>query len=241
MTVPNSYAAVDLETTGLNPKTDKIIEIAAIRVIDGQITAEKTTFVNPHQALSPDIRSLTGICDEMLADAPDIGQVIGEYVEFARDLPLLGHNIRFDYSFLKHAAVNHDLEFEKEGLDTLRFCRAFMPKEIPKSLGSACAYYQVKHGNAHRAMGDARAAHELYQALAAAVGEGGAEILAPGPLVCKVKKEQPALKRQKEVLRELAKYHRINLTVDIEYLSRSEASRLTDKIIAQYGRIRRDI
>ena len=52
MTVPNSYTAVDLETTGLNPKTDKIIEIAAIRVIDGQITAEKTTFVNPHQARS---------------------------------------------------------------------------------------------------------------------------------------------------------------------------------------------
>ncbi len=257
MTVPNSYAAIDLETTGLNPKTDKIIEIAAIRVIDGQIAAEKRTFVSPHRTLDDRIRSLTGIDDGMLADAPDIGQVIGEYIAFADGLPLLGHNIRFDYSFLKHAAVNSGLEFEKEGIDTLRLCRALMPEEIPKSLGSACGYFQVQLKSAHRAMGDARAAHELYQAIrkrygaaddaagdesaGAAPVSAAAKLFCPRPLIYKVKREQPATKRQKEVLRELAKYHRINLTVDIDYLSRNEASRWTDIIIAQYGRIRRDI
>ena len=246
-TVPNSYAAIDLETTGLNPKTDKIIEIAAIKVIDGRIAEEKTTFVNPHRLLDERITGLTGIGDAQLTDAPDIGRVIGEYVEFTRGLPLLGHNVLFDYSFLKHAAVNHGLEFEREGLDTLKLCRAFMPKEMSKSLGPACAYFQVKPESAHRAMGDARAAHELYQAIRArygnaesAAGAADAKLFLPHPLICRVKKEQPATKRQKEVLRELAKYHRIDLTVDMEYLSRSEISRLTDKIIAQYGRIRRD-
>ncbi len=243
--VPNSYIAIDLETTGLNPKTDRIIEIAAIKVTDGRIAEEKTTFVNPHRQLDERICALTGISGAMLVDAPDIGRVIGEYVEFADGLPLLGHNILFDYSFLKHAAVNAGLEFEKEGLDTLRLCRAFMPKEMSKSLGAACGYFQVELKNAHRAMGDAGAAHALYQAVRARYGnaESGdaAKLFLPRPLVCRVKKEQPAAKRQKEVLRELAKYHRIDLTVDIDYLSRNEISRLTDKIIAQYGRIRRNI
>ncbi len=245
-TLPDSYVAVDLETTGLNPKTDKIIEIAAIKVTGGRIAEEKTTFVNPHQLLDERITGLTGIEDAMLTDAPDIGQVIGEYVEFTDGLPLLGHNILFDYSFLKHAAVNCGLEFERKGLDTLRLCRAFMPEELSKSLGPVCAYFQVGLKCAHRAMGDAQAAHALYQAIRARYGEtdGGADaakLFFPQPLIYRVKKEQPASKRQKEVLRELAKYHRIDLTVDIDYLSRNETSRLTDKIIAQYRRIRRNI
>ncbi len=237
----NSYIAVDLETTGLNPKTDRIIEIAALRVIDGRITEEKATFVNPHQQLDGRIRGLTGIEDGMLADAPDISRIIGEFAAFTQDLPLLGHNVLFDYSFLKRAAVNHGLKFEKEGLDTLRLCRMFMPRDLSKSLGPACAYFQVELKNVHRAMDDARAAHMLYQTIRARHGAADAELFLPRPLIYRIKKEQPAAKRQKEVLRELAKYHRIDLTVDIDYLSRNEISRLTDKIIAQYGRIRRDI
>ncbi len=235
--LPNSYVAVDVETTGLDPKTDKIIEIAAVKALDGRVVEEKATLVNPGRELPGEICRLTGISDEMLKDAPDIGSVIGEYVGFCEGLPILGHNIRFDHSFLKRAAVNHDLLFDKQGFDTLKLCRRYMPREMSKSLGSACAYYQVPLNTAHRALGDARAAHELYQTLKQRYGEQEPEAFVPFDLIYRTKKEQPATKRQKEVLQELIKYHKINLTVQIETLSRNEVSRLTDKIISQYGRI----
>ena len=115
----DSYVAIDLETTGLDPKHDKIIEIGAVLVIDGEIKETFSTFVNPRRELDGRIRELTGITGEMTAGAPDIGDVIGRVVEFCRDLPLLGHHIIFDYSFLKRAAVNKGLVFEKSGIDTL--------------------------------------------------------------------------------------------------------------------------
>lgn len=229
--------AIDLETTGLNPKTDKIIEIGAVCVRNGQILAEKRTLVNPRMELSQHTRNLTGIDDQMVQSAPGIEEVIREYVEFCADLPLLGHKILFDYSFLKRAAVNEKLTFEKEGIDTLLLCRRFMPGPEKKTLESACKYYQVEMGSAHRALNDAYAAHGLYQALVRIYGSEAGDAFAARPLVYKIKREQPASKRQKEVLHELIKYHRIEIPVQIDYLSRNEISRLTDKIISKYGRI----
>lgn len=233
----NSYVAVDLETTGLNPKTDKITEIGAVKVIDGQVTEEYSTLVNPRRLLDEQITELTGIDDGMLGGAPGIEDVIGQVTEFCQGLPLLGHHILFDYSFLKRAAVNHGLAFEKSGVDTLALCRKFMPGEERKNLGAACAYYQVEPRTAHRALADAYAAHELYQALILRHGEGEPGAFVEKTLIYKVKKEQPASKRQKEGLRELLKYHRIDVTVQIDHLSKNEISRMTDKIISQYGRI----
>lgn len=235
--IPQSYVAIDLETTGLNPKIDKIIEIGAVCVRDGQVAARKSTLVNPRIELSEHTRTLTGIDDAIVADAPGIEDVIGEYVEFCGELPLLGHKILFDYSFLKRAAVNQKLSFEKEGIDTLLLCRRFMPVTEKKTLECACGYYHVETGAAHRALNDAYAAHKLYQALVKAHGQVDETAFLPKSLIYKIKREQPASKRQKEVLRELIKYHRIEITVQIDYLSRNEISRLTDKIISQYGRI----
>ena len=220
MSIPQDYVSVDLETTGLNPKIDKIIEIGMVIVRNGQVEQEYSTLVNPYQQLRP----------EMLTDAPGISRVIGKCLELCGDLPLLGHKILFDYSFLKKAAVNEGMEFEKQGIDTLKLCRKFMPAVEKKNLSSACAYYGVDLTGAHRASHDALATHELYQRLTAAYGEAAEEDFLPKP-------EQPATKRQKEVLRELLKYHKISVTAQIDHLSRNEISRLTDKIILQYGRM----
>ena len=235
--IPQSYVAIDLETTGLNPKIDKIIEIGAVRVVDGVAVEEKSTLVNPHLELSERIQELTGIQDSMLQDAPGIEEVIGEYIDFCQELPLLGHKILFDFSFLKRAAVDQKLTFEKEGIDTLTLCRRFMPGPEKKTLESACAYYQVEMESAHRALHDAYSAHGLYQVFGRLYGEADEQAFLPKTLIYKVKRQQPASKRQKEVLRELIKYHRIDITAQIDYLSRNEISRLTDKIISQYGRI----
>ena len=233
--VPRSYVAIDIETTGLDPKTDKIIEIGAVLVQDAVAVEEKSTLVNPKRELTERIQELTGIRDSMLEHAPGIEEVIGEFAEFGQGLPLLGHNILFDYRFLKQAAVNQKLTYERSGIDTLYLCRKFMPPEEKKSLGNACTYFQVDLTAAHRALADAYGAHGLYQRLASLYGGERAEAFSSKTLIYKAKREQPASKRQKEVLHELIKYHRIDVTVQIDDLSRNEISRLTDKIISQYG------
>ncbi len=233
----DSYVAIDIETTGLNPKLEKIIEIGAVKVVEGKVVAEKAVLVNPRRLLTCQIQELTGITDEMLVDAPGIEEVIGEYREFCQGFPLLGHRILFDYSFLKRAAINQGMEFEKQGIDTLALCRKFMPTQERKNLTEACIYYGVKQKGVHRALQDAYSATGLYEELKKKYFLQEPELFLPKTLIYKVKKEQPASKRQKQVLRELLKYHKISLTVQIDSMTRNEVSRMTDKIISQYGRI----
>ncbi|WP_353847354.1 MULTISPECIES: PolC-type DNA polymerase III [Clostridium] len=233
----DSYIAIDLETTGLEAKLEKITEIAALKVIQGVITDRLVTLVNPKRKLEERITELTGITDEMLADAPDIGDIIEAVIDFCGDLPLLGHHIIFDYGFLKRAAVNSRLIFEKEGIDTLALCRLFMPGDAKRNLSSACAFYEIPLSAAHRAESDAEASHQLYQKLKGLHSGDKPELFAAKPLIYKAKRQQPATKRQKDYLRDLAKCHKIDITVQVDAMSRSEASRMIDKIISQYGRL----
>ena len=114
------YVSVDVETTGLAPKQDKIIEIGAVRVRDGQIVGSFTCFVNPGRILPAHITELTGILQEQVDEAETMESVLPAFLEFAGDLPLVGHRILFDYGFLKRAAVNMRLDFERSGVDTLK-------------------------------------------------------------------------------------------------------------------------
>lgn len=232
-----SYVAVDLETTGLDPKWDKIIEIGAVRVTEGAITDRYETFVNPHRQLSEQVIALTGIQDNQLENAPGIKEVIKDFLEFTGNLPILGHNVMFDYSFLKRAAVGEGHSFEPCGIDTLKLARSFMPERERKNLKAVCTYFGVEQDLSHRALSDCIAAHNIYQKMENRYEMENPEAFLPLKLVYKIKKEQPASKRQKEHLQDLLKYHKISLTVEIEYLSKNELSKLMDKIIAQYGRI----
>lgn len=233
-----SYIAIDLETTGLNPKEDRIIEIGAIRVENGEEKERYHTMINPRCTLEPRITELTGITADMVEHAPDLAEIADELLEFAGELPLLGHHVIFDYSFLKRGLVNLGYSFEKNGIDTLKLCRRFMPPEEKKTLAQACAFFGIRQEQAHRALADAGYAHRLYCRLLERYGAEAPEAFAGSPLIYKIKREQPASKKQKEDLQELIKYHRIDLTVQIDSLSRNEVSRITDRIISQYGRIR---
>ena len=95
-----------------------------------------------------------------------------------------------------------------------------MPEEEKKNLAATCRYFAVDPGESHRALSDALAAHHLYQELKNRYFLEVPEVFAPQPLIYKVKREQPASKKQKEVLRELLKYHRINLSAQIDSLSK---------------------
>lgn len=230
------YVSVDLETTGLRPKYDKIIEIGAVKVEDGQIAGTWQSLVNPGRKLEEATVNLTGLTDGMLQNAPEIEEVLPDFMAFSRNHVLLGHSLLFDYSFLKRAAVNAGYAFEAEGIDTLKLARRFLADLESRTLGYLCSYYGISH-RAHRALDDALAAHRLYEALCARFFQKESQAFRPCPLICQVKKEQPAGRAQKERLRRLAQAHGIELDVDVERLTRSEASRLADRIVFQYGKI----
>ncbi|MBD5484248.1 MAG: 3'-5' exonuclease [Lachnospiraceae bacterium] len=235
-----SYVCIDLETTGLNPKTDKIIEIGAIRVENHVTVEEWETFVNPDRQLDERIIELTGIHDEQLISAPTIDQVLPKLLEVIGDRVLLGHSVTFDYSFIKRAAVGQKLSFEKDGIDTLKIARKYLPDLESRSLGYLCEYYGINH-SAHRALFDAQATVELYRKLAELfydieAAEGNKSLFLPKKLRHNVKRETPATKPQKEQLYKLRDRHKLIIDYDIEKLTRSEASRKIDRILAEYGR-----
>ena len=236
----DSYVCIDLETTGLNPKTDKIIEIGVVKVENNRIVTEWETLVNPDRKLEERIIALTGIRDEELSSAPMIGEVLPKLFDLVGDFVMLGHSILFDYSFIKKAAVNQKMTFEKDGIDTLKIARKYLGDLESRSLPYLCEYYGIHH-NAHRALHDARATVELYRKLAEQFydkeeSEGDKSLFRPKKLRYRAKRDTPITIPQKEQLYKLVDKHKLIIDYDIEKLTRSEASRRIDRLLAEYGR-----
>ena len=236
----DSYVCIDLETTGLDPKRDKIIEIGAVKVEQGKITGEWQTLVNPGRKLEERIVELTGIRDDELVGARTISEVLPELFAFLEERTLLGHSVLFDFSFLKKAAVNERLSFERQGIDTLKIARKYLQDLESRALGALCEHYEIPH-SAHRALEDARATTALYQKLwdefyEKEEREGEKSLFRPRPLVYKAKRDTPLTLAQKEQLYKLLDRHKLVIDYEIESLTRSEASRRIDRILAEFGR-----
>lgn len=231
------YVCLDLETTGLNPKTDKIIEIGAVRVEDGTVTGTFESLVNPGRPLEERIIALTGLKDEELRSAPGLAEILPEIMGLLKDSILLGHSVLFDYSFLKKAAVNQRLTFERQGIDTLRIARRYLPELESRSLDYLCSYYKIPH-RAHRALEDAKATCMLFDKLWEDFhgAEDAEKIFAPMKLNYQVKRESPITPAQKERLYKLLVRHKLITDYDLGSLTKNEASRYTDLILAKYGR-----
>lgn len=233
----NEYIAVDLEMTGLKPARDKILEIGAVHMKDGQPIAEYQTLVNPRVQIMEEITALTGITQAMAESGSDIRPAMEGFLAFAGSLPLAGHNILYDYSFLKQNAVNLGLPFTALVLDTLKLSRKLLTEPEKKSLESLCTYFHIERNREHRALDDALAAAQLLELLKSRYESEQPELFTPKELLIKAKKQGPITSSQKKYLKELTVYHKIELPAEIEGLSRSEASRLTDQILSQYGRL----
>ena len=194
------FVVLDLETTGLSVKEDQILEIGAVKVQGGEVTASYETFVNPGRKVPERITELTGIRDEMIANAPDVETAVRGFLDFCGGLPLLGHNILFDYSFIKQAAINARLDFEKEAWDTLKIARKALPDLESRSLEALCGYYQIPREHAHRAMDDVLETLALFRKLEEGFSEDHPEWFAAAPLKAKMKREVPATEAQKKYL-----------------------------------------
>ena len=239
--IPDCYIAIDLETTGLDAKKDQIIEIGAVRMEYGRETAVFSRLVRPNGEIGERVQQLTKITNEMLQTAPYIEEVLPDLAAFelmdVSKLPLVGHNVLFDYSFLKRAMVNYGYAYERMGIDTLKLARKLCNQLERKNLDAVCDFLEIPMEQHHRAVNDARAAANILEKLKRMYWNQDPEAFLPKPLIYQVKREQLLTKHQKEYLNDLIKCNRIKHTVDIERLTRAEASRLTDQWIQEYGKL----
>ena len=231
------YVCVDIETTGTNPKWNKILEIGAVKVREGRVVDSFSKLINPGVMVPYYITKLTGITDEMVIDKEDISDVLPEFIEFAGDDFLLGHNVMFDYGFLKQNAINLNLKFDKSGMDTLKIARKTLPGLESRALDYLCTYYGIKDENHHRALNDARVTAQLYHILMEQFGKENPDLFEPREFTFYVKKLQPMTGKQKKYLMALIKYHKIEADFNIDALTKNEASKKIDKILSEKGRI----
>ena len=151
-----TFVSFDLETTGLDPAVDFVIEFGAVKVVDGVPVAKYQQFIKPPVRIPPFIQKLTGITDDMVADSPTFEEVVDDLYDFLGDHPLVAHNIYFDHNFLN---VKRELidgyPLKNELIDTLSLVRTMRYDMINHKLGTAAEFYGLSKEGAHRADYDA--------------------------------------------------------------------------------------
>ena len=162
-----TYVTLDLETTGLNPDQDTIIEIGAVKFQGQQVLETFQTLVNPYRELPSFIQRLTGIAQRNVDRAPPFAAVAGELGDFIGPLPVVGHNISFDLGFLS----THGLKLNNESYDTWDLASVFLPYSTNYSLAGLVAKLGAEHTRPHRALPDAQATHQVFLSLLAKAGD----------------------------------------------------------------------
>lgn len=153
---PSRYVAFDLETTGLNPIGDSIVEIGAVLVENGQIIKEYSQLVDPGCPMPSDASAVNHITDDMLRCQPKIHQVLPSFLSFVGDDILAAHNASFDYKFLAQACMRCQFRLPVGFFDTMLLAR-YWPESEDKKLISLCDAADIDLSVSHRALDDARA------------------------------------------------------------------------------------
>ena len=152
---PDNYVVIDLETTGLDPKNNCIIEAAALRIRQGKKSETFTSLVNPGVPLDPFITRLTGIRDDMLQNAPPIEQVIPQLLDFIGNDIVVGHNVNFDINFIYEASMSVlNQPFSNDFVDTLRLSRRLYREERHHRLSDLIVRFHIGDCVDHRALSD---------------------------------------------------------------------------------------
>ncbi|MCC8140965.1 MAG: PolC-type DNA polymerase III [Lachnospiraceae bacterium] len=150
-----SFVVFDLETTGLSPDKNKVIEIGAVRIENGEIIDRFSSFVNPKEPIPFEISELTGIHDEMILNAPAIQDALPEFIKFSKGAVMVAHNADFDMSFIKKGCERLGLPCEKTVLDTVSLARILMPQLKRYKLESVAKALHIPLDQHHRAVDDA--------------------------------------------------------------------------------------
>ena len=158
----SDYCVVDIETTGLSPAFCKIIEISAIKVRNKEIVSTFSMLINPHTKLDSFIIALTGINDKMLQEAPEIEDVLVQFLSFVGNDIILGHNVNFDINFLYDNILNYLGEyFTNDFIDTMYIARRVL--SLPHNrLDDLVKYFNITARDKHRALNDCDLTYKVY-------------------------------------------------------------------------------
>ncbi len=165
---PSSYTIIDIETTGLSPEWDSIIEVAAVKVKDNQIIDSFSSIVNTAAGIIVDeyITNLTGITQTMIDEAPLITDILPKYLNFIGDDYIVGHNVNFDINFIYDKAQEYlNATVSNDFIDTLRLFRRLSPDKPHHRLSDLAEEYHLDYTDAHRALRDCMITQSGFQAL----------------------------------------------------------------------------
>ena len=152
--IDTTYCVLDLETTGLSFRTEKITEIGVMKVKNGEVIDSFSCFVNPEKPIPPKVVEVTNITDDMVKDAETIDKVMPKLLEFIGDSVLVAHNADFDIGFLKHNAKELGYSLENTYMDTLKLAKQLFPDFKKYKLGMIAEKLGIKVEVAHRALDD---------------------------------------------------------------------------------------
>lgn len=159
------YAIIDVETTGGSPSNDRITEIA-IFIHDGEKTIDSfATLVNPKRPIDPYVTKLTGITDEMVANAPTFEAIHEKVLDLTHENIFVAHNVKFDFGMIRQEFKRLGIDFNRKQLDTVNLARKVIPGHNSYSLGNICEALSIDITDRHRASGDAAATVKLLEVI----------------------------------------------------------------------------
>lgn len=159
----DNYVVFDTETTGLSHVTDQIIELAAIKVIDGEMVDSFNTLINPEMHIPSRATKVNNITDDMVKDSPKIEEALHAFIDFIEDYPLIAHNAPFDMKFLCWNASKLGIPIPNLSVNTLPLCRRAFPDSSNHKLKTMAEYIGYSGENYHRALSDVEALVEIYK------------------------------------------------------------------------------
>ena len=160
---PNKYIAFDIETTGLDPMYDEIIEIGAIKIENGKEVEVFNTLVKPEYEIDEFISELTGITNEMVKESPYIDEVLPKFIDFIKDSIILGHNVNFDINFIYDNLKDKlGLYLTNDYVDTLRLSRLLLTNLPHHRLDDLINYFNLETRSEHRALNDCLLTNQVY-------------------------------------------------------------------------------
>ena len=171
------FVVFDIETTGFSPVNNKIIEIGAVKIRQGEITDRFSVFVNPGVPIPFEIEKLTSINDSMVMDAPPIEVILPQFLNFCQDAVLVAHNANFDMSFIMENAKRQGLSRKFTFVDTLGIARVLLPHQAKHTLDAVAKTLSISLENHHRAVDDAECTAHIFLKFSAMLRERGADTL----------------------------------------------------------------
>lgn len=163
--IDGDYVIFDVETTGFSPIKDRLTEIGAVKFSGGKAGERFNTFVNPHMPIPSKVVELTGITDQMVADAPDEADAVRDFLDFCGDAVLVAHNADFDISFINAASERCGYAFTPTYIDTVKMARALLPDIKNHKLNTVAEALKLGDFNHHRASDDAYILSEIFRCL----------------------------------------------------------------------------